>query len=360
MAIVDADGHAVDRDAIYRERLPQRFRKRVALFPNDGFDRAQNGTIVKGPQTPQQNLADNDLEGIDLQVIYPTAALMLSRVRERELAVELARTYNDWLFDWCAVDRRRLKGVAAVPLHVDVAESIRELDRCMSRLGTLGVMVNTYDPARNVAHPDFWPFYEECARQNVPVSFHASGSDTMDAVAHFDTFLGVHTLSHAPEQLIACTAILYSGLLERFQDLRVAFLEAGCGWVPFWMEHTDEEWEKRPFDAPLLTAKPSEYMASGRVYVSCEPEEKTLRCVPDFFPAANILYASDYPHWDGAFPNSVATLADRTDLPDALKRQIFLDNPCRFYNLQPSVILSAAKDLAAVVAEPDSSAAASE
>src|SRR5205814_6144536 len=145
-----------------------------------------NGAIVKGPQTPEQNLADNDLEGIDLQVIYPTAALMLSRVREHELAVELARTYNDWLYDWCSVDRRRLKGVAVVPLHVDVAESIRELERAAGKLGAVGVMANTYDPARNVAHRDFWPFYEACARAGVPVSFHASGSDTMDPVAHFE------------------------------------------------------------------------------------------------------------------------------------------------------------------------------
>jgi len=41
-------------------------------------------------------------------------------------------------------------------------------------------------------------------------------------------------------------------LFEKFSNPRVAFVEAGCGWVPFWMEHMDEEWEKRKFDAPLL------------------------------------------------------------------------------------------------------------
>ncbi|HEY8695028.1 MAG TPA: amidohydrolase family protein [Chloroflexota bacterium] len=334
MVIIDADGHAVDRDPIYRERLPEGFRHRQWIYPMDAFDRFQNGTIKKGPVTPQDNLRDNDTEGIDLQIIYPTGGLFLSRVRDHDFAIELAKAYNDWLYDWCAIDRKRLRGVANVPLHVDVKAAIREMERAVGQLGAVGVMVNTFDRGRNVAHPDFWPFYEECARQGVAVSFHASGSDTMDIVGHFQTFLEIHTVSHAPEQLIACTAVIYSGLLEKYQDLRVAFLEAGIGWAPFWMEHMDEEYEFREFDAPLLTAKPSEYMAGGRVFISCEPEEKTLRYATEFFPEDNVLYASDYPHWDGNFPETVSTLANRCDISDTLKRKIFLDNPQRFYGFK--------------------------
>jgi predicted TIM-barrel fold metal-dependent hydrolase len=334
MVIIDADGHAADRDTVYRERLPEQFRNRQYIYPMDAFDRFQNGTIVKMPATPADNLRDNDVEGIDLQIIYPTLGLFHSRVRDHDYAIALARAYNDWLHDWCAADRKRLRGVAIVPLHVDVKAAIAEMERAVGTLGAVGIMVNTFDRSRNVAHPDFWPFYEECARQGVAIAFHASGSDTMDSLCHFDNFLAIHTLSHAPEQLIACTAVLYSGLLERYQDLRVAFLEAGIGWVPFWMEHMDEEYELRGFEAPLLTAKPSEYMASGRVFVSCEPEEKTLRYVPDFFPEENILYASDYPHWDGNFPETVSSLMDRTDIGEELKRKIFFDNPVRFYGIE--------------------------
>jgi len=334
MIIIDADGHAVDYEPVYRERLPEHYRNRTTIYPSDNFDRTQNGRLAaKRPPSPAQNLADNAQEGIDLQIIYPTGGLMLTRVREPDYAIALCRAYNDWLHDWCAIDRKRLKAVALVPLHVDTRAAIEEMERAVSELGNVGVMVNTYDRARNVAHRDFWPFYEECARQSVPVAFHASGSDTMDPLCHFENFLQIHTLSHAPEQLIACTAVIYSGLLEKYQDLRVTFLEAGIGWVPFWMEHMDEEYEFRQFDAPLLKAKPSEYMTCGRVFVSCEPEERTLRYVPDFFPADNILFASDYPHWDGQFPDAVSTLADRTDIAEGLKRKIFFDNPQRFYGI---------------------------
>src|SRR5213080_1648347 len=101
MVIIDADGHAVDAEPIYRERLPERYRKRNFIHPSDGFDRNQNGAISRRPETPAQNLADNDREGIDLQIIYPTGGLFLSRVREADYAIALSRTYNDWLYDWC-------------------------------------------------------------------------------------------------------------------------------------------------------------------------------------------------------------------------------------------------------------------
>ncbi len=110
MVIIDADGHAVDYDPVYRERLPQEFRQRASFYPTDNFDRQQNGKINKQPRSSAQNLADNDREGIDLQVIYPTGGLFLTRVRERDFATALCRTYNDWLYDWCAADRDRLKG----------------------------------------------------------------------------------------------------------------------------------------------------------------------------------------------------------------------------------------------------------
>src|SRR5260370_328540 len=223
MVIIDADGHAVDAEPIYRERLPQNYRGRATIYPTDNFDRTQNGTINKRPATAVQNLADNDREGIDLQIIYPTGGLFLSRVREPDYAIALCRTYNDWLYDWCSADRKRLTGVALVPLHVDVKAAIAEMERAVSERGMVGVMVNTFDRSRNVAHRDFWPFYEECARQGVAVAFHASGSATLDPLGHFENFLQIHTCSHAPEQLLACTAVISSGLLENSRDLRAPF-----------------------------------------------------------------------------------------------------------------------------------------
>jgi hypothetical protein len=60
MVIIDADGHAVDYEPVYRERLPEQYRNRATIYPADNFDRTQNGKLAgKRPPSPAQNLADN-------------------------------------------------------------------------------------------------------------------------------------------------------------------------------------------------------------------------------------------------------------------------------------------------------------
>ncbi|MBI3062874.1 MAG: hypothetical protein HYY83_12960, partial [Deltaproteobacteria bacterium] len=46
-----------------------------------------------------------------------------------------------------------------------------------------------------------------------------------------------------------------------------------------------------------------------------------------------IIWASDYPHERDQrdFSADIPTLIERKDIDDALKRQIFFDNPLRFY-----------------------------
>jgi predicted TIM-barrel fold metal-dependent hydrolase len=45
------------------------------------------------------------------------------------------------------------------------------------------------------------------------------------------------------------------------------------------------------------------------------------------------MYASDYPHWDSDFPDTVAPIRTRTDLSEAAKAAILGDTAARFYRL---------------------------
>jgi predicted TIM-barrel fold metal-dependent hydrolase len=125
--------------------------------------------------------------------------------------------------------------------------------------------------------------------------------------------------------------MILGGIPELFPRLRIAYLEAGCGWVPYWMWRLDEEYEKRAPEAPLLKAKPSEYMRSGRIFYSCDPDEEMIDYVMDRMGEDVIFYASDYPHWDALYPSSVKVLMANHSLGDKRKKKIFDDNPRRFY-----------------------------
>ena len=122
-------------------------------------------------------------------------------------------------------------------------------------------------------------------------------------------------------------------MLDRFPSLRVALLEGGVGWVPFFMDRLDEHVEKLPRLAPSLSVEPNEHIKGGRLFFSCEPEEDLAYPVSKL-GEDSIMYASDYAHWDCEFPNSVRAIAERDELTAAQKQKILRDNALRFYGLK--------------------------
>jgi predicted TIM-barrel fold metal-dependent hydrolase len=130
--------------------------------------------------------------------------------------------------------------------------------------------------------------------------------------------------------------MVLEGIPERFPQLRLAFLEAGCGWAPYWIERMDEEYGKRGSEAPLLKKKPSDYVRSGKIYFSCEADECLLPQALQLIGEEQVVYASDYPHWDGSYPHSLGELRGREDLTDAQKRKLLADNARRLYKINAS------------------------
>jgi len=87
-----------------------------------------------------------------------------------------------------------------------------------------------------------------------------------------------------------------------------------------------------PEQAPLIDRKPSEYFRAS-CFISCESGEAMLPYVVQELGDDNLLYASDYYHWDCSFPDTVKKLAERSDVAEKTKKKIFTDNPARLYGL---------------------------
>jgi predicted TIM-barrel fold metal-dependent hydrolase len=152
-------------------------------------------------------------------------------------------------------------------------------------------------------------------------------------VDRFNTRLEVHAITHPVGNMIAMDGFLVGGILHRFPKLKVCFLESGCGWLPFWLERLDEHWENMPEQAPNIDRKPSEYFYDGRAYISCDPGDRMIPEVSRLCGDDRIIYASDYYHWDCAFPDTVKLIAERSDLSDSTKRKILSENSKRLYNV---------------------------
>jgi len=336
MLIVDADAHLRDDPiACYKKYIEAPYNTRSLFFPTDGFDRNKGGKLGKRDVDAPTQLQDMDVEGIDVSILYPTTGLGIGKIYEADYAVALCRAYNNWLHDYCQTNPDRLKGVAILPLQ-DPDAAVRELNRAVTDLGLLGGMIPTFSRGANLGDKRFWPLYGEAEKLDVPIGAHATGGETGD-LGRFDSFLGIHICSHVPEQMVSLTTVVLGGVFEQFKKLRYGFLEAGCGWVPFWMEHMDEEWEKRRDEAPLCKEEPSTYIKSGRCYFGAEPEEKTLPFAAEMVSPDVLLYASDYPHWDSDWPHTSKTVRERTDMTDELKRKVLAENALRFYGMKAAV-----------------------
>jgi predicted TIM-barrel fold metal-dependent hydrolase len=127
-------------------------------------------------------------------------------------------------------------------------------------------------------------------------------------------------------------ALIGSGVMDRYPSLRIGTLEAGHGWLPFWIARLDEHAETIKAALPALKQRPSEYVTGGRYFQSIEiPEGAALtNAVTDLLGEDVLMYASDYPHGESHFPQS-AEMVLGWDMPEARKRKLLWNNACRLY-----------------------------
>ncbi|SRR5713226_9158272 len=331
MQIIDADGHIVERDKDIRAHLPEPYRnRRGGLFPSDGLDTSMGGLLggMEDNDIPTR-LKDMDREGIDVSVLFPTSSFALNSFIECDYAIAMARAYNDFISDVCK-QSPRLKGIALIPFQ-DVKAALNEVERAITKLGLVAIAVASQGMKEHLGSEKFWPIYDEIQRLTVPLCVHNRRQGPAGE-QRFDSFLYMHSLGRPVETFIQFAGLIYGGVAERFSKLRVGFLECGVGWVPYWMERLDEEWEKRgKLEAPLCKRKPSEYVIHGNWFFATEPEEEMLPYVIERIGEDKILFASDYPHWDGIFPHVVSTIRGRTDISESAKQKVLGGNAQRFY-----------------------------
>jgi len=286
---------------------------------------------------PEGQLAVMDRDGIDVAFLYPGVATYVIGIDDLEpgLAGALARAYNNWLRDFCCRDPARLQGVGLMSAH-DPDEMLTELER-VAGFGWRAVVLRP-NPVKGRLLSDraYDRFWTACERLGMAVAIHEGAYTRLPTTGadRFKSLFALHACSHPMEQMMALLALVEGGVLERHPALRVAFLEAGCGWLPYWLFRLDEiEYKHLGGEVEEnVRVRPSSYF-QRQCFISFEPDEPYLGDVLRYIGEDKLLFGTDFPHCDhdGDIAGRFPMLRER--LPESALRKVLWDNAARFYGL---------------------------
>ncbi len=342
--VIDADGHVIESDQEIFPYLPPPYRGAPQVltspfFPTlDGFHRgarriADGNYRTLDTPSAQDWLDYLDEAGIAATVLFPTAGLGFGLITDPDWAAALATAYNDWLYDrFLRVNPARLKGMALIPLQ-DPVRAEAELRRAVGDLGMVGAILPAAGLYEAFGHRSFWPVYAAAQETGCLLAVHGAPAYGL-GLERLHRLIEVRTLTHGFSQMVQMTSMIFAGVFDAFPRLRVAFCEAGAGWVPYLLERMDLEYGNRPRQAPDLKVPPSEHLRSGRIFIHTELGERGLAHAIQVLGEDIFFCASDYPHEPkDEFPEALEELAERPDIPETAKRKILWDNPIRMYGL---------------------------
>ena len=355
MTVIDADAHINENVVEFRtlfDKHPgwisagESGGKQVAridgkLYPKQvgpGAGVPVDSSILPAAQEGAANLdariRDMDSEGIDVQVLFGGLSIGITGYSDPGFALDFAQAYNDWLLDeQCGRFPDRLKGVATLPLQ-DAQRSIGELHRVASK--AVAVTIPPVVGAINLDDPSLIPFFEAAADVGLPIGVHSAPGMNLPlpAAERFSNYAQVHLLSFPVDQMVAFTALALGGVLDRFPRLKFAFLEAGVGWVPYFVDRAHEHREKRGELLPDMKSDPEEFIARGQCYFSFECEDRYVAHFIERFGSDALVFASDYPHWDADFPGTVAEARELVEpFGGDVADKLLAGNAARLYNL---------------------------
>ncbi len=307
-----------------QERVEQERRKQDAIYA----DGEENGW------DPASQLRAMDTEGIDIAVLFPSRGLTVLAIdgMDPDLALAISQAYNNWLYEFCQGGPDRLYGAAMVP-PFDVEYAVTETRRCVEELGLRCIFMRpNVVNGRNWHDPYYDPLWAECQRLQIPVGLHEGANPPY--INQVGSSLGsnmlIHACSHPMEMMLAAVSFCGGGVLARFPELKVGFLEANCSWAPWLMWRLDEHYEAQGYRQPELKKPPSEHFKE-QCFVNMEPGEWPAKHLEDLGYRDTVVFSTDYPHGDGQYPHAVDSFLSMDLSPDA-KRKVLWDNCARLYN----------------------------
>ena len=295
------------------------------------YDDAKRG--VRRVIDPHLRAKDADLDGVDAEVIFGILGAA-TRLNDAEASKEMFRIYNDWLVEFCKPYPDRHIGLACLP-YGDIDAAVREIYR-VAKMGIKGIELSCSWDMDPMYDPAWEPLWQAVNEVQLPLNFHTFPSVPPSVRDKYTglprrvaLFTGVSAFQMNLVNILA--AIVGAAVLERYPNIHIVFGESGIGWIPYALDRMDFEWEDRFRDLGL-TMKPSDYWRR-QCKATFQFDRIGLQMIEEM-GAETLMWASDYPHTDGIWPESSKYIEEQFGhLPKDVVHKITCENAGKLYKL---------------------------
>ena len=263
--------------------------------------------VPSGGYEPEEHIRDMALDGVSGEVLYPSQGLFLFKVKDPSLLSAIFRAYNDWLTDFCSIDRDRLKAIAMINVD-DVEDGVHELERA-ARMGMVGAMITEFPSEdRRYCSPEYEPLWAAAEDLRMPLSFHTATRREGKARGS-----GPSTIQDASDRSNkvfwpsrSLCDMIFSGVFDRHPNLKVAIVEFELAWAAHLLGTMDYTYIERQKEASYRfkgDVLPSDVFHEN-VYLSFQEDRLGIR-LRDIIGVDTMMWGSDYPHSESTFPRSL-------------------------------------------------------
>jgi predicted TIM-barrel fold metal-dependent hydrolase len=285
---------------------------------------------------PAERIKDLDREGVDVNLLLPSGWFGVW-TSQPDVALETAMyaAYHRWMADYCSPFLDRLRGVILCSAR-DVDTAVSEIERWGKTDWPLGIFVYAPYGGLPLDHPDLEPIWASAATYDLSIVLHTFTVAPPYAPGGLDTWDNLwlqRSAAHPWSGMRGMAALIGSGIMDRYPEIRIGTLEGGHGWLPFWVKRLEEHQTSIPSALPSLPHRISEYVANGRYFQSIEISEgeALTKAVIDLLGEDILMYASDYPHSESWFPVSTETVLAWDSIAAPARHKLMWTNATKFY-----------------------------
>ena len=317
----------------------------VVTWPKEewGLDPASYAEMRPGAYDVHERVRDMNRNGVFASMCFPSFAGFNARffheAADHDLALVMLKAYNDWHIDeWCAAYPGRFIPLGLLPVWSTQA-MVEEIKRLKAKgCGAVSMPELPHLMGLPSYHDmEYWgPVFRALSDEHVVMCLHIGqgfGALKTAPDGPIDNFIILSTQISA----IAAQDLLWGPAMREHPELKIAWSEAGIGWIPFFLDRCDRHYKNQIWIGNDFGGKlPSEVFREHSI--ACFVTDRTALKVRDDIGIEMLAWECDFPHSDCIFPDAPEQIFSEMQdagCSDAEMHQITWENTCRFLDVDP-------------------------